>query len=337
MTARPPALILLALLLVMSIVFAFGIGRYPVTGRDLFDFALAATGLGGMESDRYDLLSNLILDIRAPRIVAAVLVGASLATAGASFQAVFRNPLVSPGLLGVLAGAGFGAALGILVSGSWVVVQLLAFACAVLAVLFALGIANLFGGASLVMLILGGIISGALFSALLTLVKYAADPGDQLPAITYWLMGNLGTARMEQLQWAALPVLAGILIIWVLGRALDAMSMGDEEAQTLGVPVAAVRYAIIAIATMISAVSVSMVGMIGWIGLIIPHIARLMIGPMNMRLIPASALLGASFLVGADILARSLSGIEIPIGIVTEILGIPIFVLVLARVRRGWT
>ncbi|ABL71114.1 iron ABC transporter permease [Paracoccus methylovorus] len=337
MTARSPTLTFLALLLAVSVIFAFGIGRYPIGTRDLFDFVLAATGLGRMEQDRYDLLSNLILDIRAPRIAAAVLVGASLATAGAAFQAVFRNPLVSPGLLGVLAGAGFGASVGILISGNWVVVQLLAFACAILAVLFALGIANLFGNASLVMLILGGIISGALFSALLTLVKYAADPGDQLPAITYWLMGNLGTARIEQLRWAALPVFAGILIVWMLGRALDAMSMGDDEAHTLGVPVALIRYAVIAVATMVSAISVSMVGIIGWIGLIIPHIARLMIGPMNMRLIPASALLGASFLVGADILARSLSGIEIPIGIVTEIVGIPIFVLVLSRVRRGWT
>lgn len=127
-----------------------------------------------------------------------------------------------------------------------------------------------------------------------------------------------------------------ILIVRMLGRALDAMSMGDDEAHTL-VPVALIRYAVIAVATMVSAISVSMMGIIGWIGLIIPHIARLIIGPMNMRLIPASALLGASFLVGADILARSLSGIEIPIGIVTEIVGIPIFVLVLSRIRRGWT
>lgn len=331
------AFVILILLLATSIVCAFSIGRYPVGVGDLLDFAAAWTGLRHMDPSRYDLLSNLIFDIRAPRIAAAALVGASLATAGAAFQAVFRNPLVSPGLLGVLSGAGFGAAVGILVSGNWMVVQLLAFACGLLAVLVALAIANLFGNASLVMLILGGIISSALFSALLTLVKYAADPTNELPAIVYWLMGNLGTARMEQLAWAALPMLAGIIVMSALGRALDAMAMGDDEAHTLGVPVTVIRYAIIAIATMISAVSVSMVGIIGWIGLIIPHIARLLIGPLNMGLIPASALLGAAFLISADIVARAMSGIEIPIGIVTELLGIPIFILVLSRVRRGWT
>lgn len=333
----PHALKVLALLLAASIVFAFSIGRYPVGIGDLVEFAAAWLGLRHMDQSRFDLLSNLIVDIRAPRIAAAVLVGASLATAGAAFQAVFRNPLVSPGLLGVLSGAGFGAAIGILVSGNWIVVQLLAFACGILAVVFALGVANLFGNASLVMLILGGIISGAFFSAMLTLVKYAADPTNELPAIVYWLMGNLGTARMQQLGWAALPMLGGILAMATLGRALDAMSMGDDEAHTLGVPVTVIRYLVIALATMISAISVSMVGIIGWIGLIIPHIARLLIGPLNMRLIPASALLGAAFLVIADILARAMSGIEIPIGIVTEILGVPIFILVLSRVRRGWT
>ena len=332
----PHALKGLALLLVASVVFAFSIGRYPVGIGELFDFAASWLGFREMDPDRYDLLSNLVIDVRAPRIVAAILVGASLASAGAAYQAVFRNPLVSPGLLGVLSGAGFGAAVGILVSGNWIVVQLLAFACGILAVLFALGIANLFGSASLVMLILGGIISGAFFSAMLTLVKYTADPTNELPAIVYWLMGNLGTARMEQLEWAALPLLGGILVMSALGRALDAMSMGDDEAHTLGIPVTLIRYTIIAIATMVSAISVSMVGIVGWIGLIIPHIARLAIGPLNMRLIPASALLGGAFLVYADILARAISGIEIPIGIVTEILGIPIFILVLSRVRRGW-
>lgn len=333
----PHAIKIFVLLLAGSILFAFSIGRYPVGIGDLLAFGAAALGIRDMAPDRYDILGNLIIDIRAPRIIAAVLVGAALSAAGASFQAVFRNPLVSPGLLGVLAGAGFGAAIGILISGNWVLVQMLAFGCGILAVLCALAIANLFGNASLVMLILGGIIAGAFFSALLTLVKYAADPSDELPAIVYWLMGNLGTARMDQIRWAALPILAGVAILSVLGRALDALAMGDDEARTMGVPVTAVRYGVIATATMVSAISVSMVGIVGWIGLIIPHIARLLIGPLNLRLIPASALLGAAFLVCADILARSLSGIEIPIGIVTEILGIPIFILVLGRVRRGWT
>lgn len=333
----PHAFKILALLLAASIVFAFSIGRYPIGIRDLFEYAAASFGFLQMDDDRYKLLSNLIVDIRTPRIMAAVLIGASLATAGAAYQAVFRNPLVSPGLLGVLSGASFGAAIGIVLSGNWIVVQGLALACGILAVLFALAIANLFGNPSLVMLVLGGVISGSFFAALLSLVKYAADPTNELPTIVYWLMGNLGSARMDQLGWAAIPVLTGTMVMTALGPALDAMSMGDDEAHTLGVPVAVVRYAVIAIATMISAVSVSMVGIIGWIGLIVPHIARLLIGPLNASLIPASALLGAAFLVSADILSRSLYGIEIPIGIVTELLGIPIFILVLSRARRGWT
>lgn len=323
-------------LLLASVAFAFTVGRYPIALSDLFAFGLALLGLGDMEQARYDLLRNLILDVRAPRIAAAVLVGASLASAGAAFQAVFRNPLVSPSLLGVLAGASFGAAIGILLSGSWIIVQGLAFAFGIAAVVVALAIANLFGQASIIMLILGGIISGALFSALLTIVQYVADPTNELPVIVYWLMGNLGSARVDQLLWATPPILIGVMIMSVLGRALDAMSMGDDEAHTLGVPVVFVRYTIIALATMVSAMTVSMVGIVGWIGLVIPHIARLVIGPLNSRLIPAAALLGAAFLVHADILSRTLSGIEIPIGIVTELIGIPIFILVLRRVRRGW-
>lgn len=250
---------------------------------------------------------------------------------------MFRNPLVSPGLLGVLAGASAGAALGILLDGSWLFVQTTAFILGLAAVGIGVGIAHLFGGGSIIMLVLGGILSGALFASLLTMVKYVADPYSQLPAIVYWLMGSLAQAKIDDIAWAAVPMLAGIAVLCRMGRALDALSMGDDEARALGVPVTTIRLVTIVTATLISALTVSLAGMIGWVGLIVPHIARLLVGPDNARLLPAAAGLGAAFLLFADGLARNLFTIELPIGIVTELLGIPVFLIVLRRVRRGWT
>jgi iron complex transport system permease protein len=263
-------------------------------------------------------------------------VGASLSVSGAAYQAVFRNPLVSPALLGVLAGAACGAALGLIFSLPWWQVQVLAFVGGLLAVATGVGVAGLFGGGGVVMLVLGGIISGGLFTSVLSLIKYMADPLNQLPAIVYWLMGSLGMATLHDMSWVALPMAAGVILLASLGRALDALSMGDDEARSLGVSVTAVRYGVIAVATLISALTVSIAGMIGWVGLIVPHIARLLVGPGNSRLLPASALLGGVFLLLADGVSRNAATTEIPIGVVTELLGIPLFLLVLHRVRKGW-
>ncbi|MDR3368546.1 iron ABC transporter permease [Rhodoferax sp.] len=327
----PPLLALTATLLALSV------GRYPLPPFETLHFLAALAGLADMEPARYALLYNLIVEIRLPRVLAAILVGASLSVSGASYQALFRNPLVSPGLLGVLAGASAGAALGIILGGNWLLVQASAFGAGLAAVGIGVGIAHLFGGGSLVMLILGGILSGALFTSLLSVVKYLADPYNQLPAIVYWLMGSLGQVNLSDMRWAAVPMVLGIVLLCFLGRALDALAMGDDEAQALGVPVRTVRLITIATATLVSALTVSIVGMIGWIGLIVPHIARMLVGPGNARLLPAAASLGAAFLLCADSLARNLFTTELPIGIVTELLGIPVFLFVLGRVRRGWT
>ncbi|NTV10954.1 MAG: iron ABC transporter permease, partial [Zoogloea sp.] len=179
-------------------------------------------------------------------------------------------------------------------------------------------------------------ISAALFSSLLSMVKYVADPYNQLPAIVYWLMGSLAVADLRQVGWLALPMGLGVALLALLGRALDALSMGDDEARSLGVPVRLIRYTTIATATLVSALTVSLAGIIGWVGLLVPHIARLVVGPGNLRLLPVSAVLGAVFLLGADALARSLASSEIPIGIITELLGIPAFLMVLGRARKGW-
>lgn len=317
-------------------VLALSLGRYPLPVSETVRFFLSAAGLARMEPDRYVLLHNLIVEIRLPRVLAAILVGAVLSVSGAAFQALFRNPLVSPGLLGVLAGASAGAALGILMNGSWAFVQVSAFFTGLCAVGLGLGIARLFGGTSLVMLILGGILSSALFMSLLSIVKYVADPYNQLPAIVYWLMGSLSQVALDDIAWAAIPMVIGVVVLSLMGRVLDVLSMGDDEARALGVPVAAARLVIIVVATLISAMTVSIAGMIGWVGLIVPHIARLLVGPGNACLLPASAGLGAAFLLLADSIARNALATEIPIGIVTELIGIPVFLLVLSRVRRGW-
>ncbi|WP_296706821.1 iron ABC transporter permease [Rhodoblastus sp.] len=342
--ARPPwrrrapgALPLLAVVLVLSAAGAMTLGRYPLSLGDLLAFFGARLHLVSLAPERDDLLRNLILEIRAPRVIAAASIGAALSVAGAAFQSVFRNPLASPGLLGALGGSCFGAALALLLGLSWAAVQGLSFIGGLAAVALGVGVANAFGAASMITLVLGGMISGAFFTALLSALKYMADPYDQLPTIVYWLMGSLTGISLSQALTAAPAMLAGIAALLALARPMDALAMGEDEARSLGVPVGLVRYGAIAAATFITALAVSLAGMIGWIGLFAPHFARLVVGPRNALLLPASALVGAIFLIGADCLARSLVKGEIPIGIVTELLGIPAFLLVLRRSRRSWT
>lgn len=329
-------LLVLPVILVCSILFALTVGRYPMALADILAWLGTRLDLVSMTPDSFQTFDRIIMEVRLPRILAAALVGAALASSGCAFQAVFRNPLVSPGILGVLSGASFGAALGMLVMENWLYVQLSAFCMGLLAVGFGVLIARLFGGGSLIMLVLGGMISAALFTSGLSVVKYLADPYEQLPSLIYWLMGSLGGLDWPQIQWAAGPILAGVFLLTISGRALDALTMGDDEARTLGVPVVFVRYGVIAAATLVSSLSVSMVGMIGWLGLVIPHVARLLFGPGNIGLIPGSALLGAIFLVSVDTLARSLTHAELPIGVLTDLLGIPLFLLVLGRAKRAW-
>ncbi len=319
-----------------AIAGALTLGRFPVGLDDILGFGLAAVGIGAMAPDRFDALYNLIVEIRLPRVLAAVMVGAALSVSGAAFQAVFRNPLVSPGLLGVLGAASFGAALGMVLSLDWIAIQGLSFAMGLVGVGFGVLVAGLFGQLSVLMLVLGGIVSSSLFSALLSIVMYVADPDHDLPNIVYWLMGSLARTDLTQAGWLSVPVVGAIGLLSLMGRALDVLSMGDDEARSLGLPVHLVRGAVIVLATLISALTVSVAGMIGWVGLIIPHVARLLVGPGNALLLPTSACLGALFLLGCDVLARSVTAAEIPIGILTELVGIPVFLLVLNRVRRGW-
>ena len=332
-------LVVMLVVLAMTVLLSMLLGRYPVSLADLqlyFSSHLLGQRVADIDISRVQVLGNILMDIRLPRIVAAILIGASLSVAGVVFQSMFMNPLVSPGVLGVLSGASLGAAVGMIVGKSWLVVQLGAFSCGLLAVTIALSLALINRGNRLLMLILGGIISGAMFTALLSVVKYLADPYEQLPAIVYWLMGGLSATDAGTVLTVSLPMVAGILLLLALSGYLNVMSMGDEEARSLGVNVTLLRLLFIFLATIISALTVILGGIIGWVGLLIPHIARMIVGPDNRLLLPAAALIGATYLVIADDMARLLFSVEIPIGILTSLIGIPFFAFVLAKTRKGW-
>ncbi len=329
-----PALILL---LVLTVAFSMTLGKYPLALSDIAGFfVFKIFGAGSMEFERYNLMESLLLDIRMPRILAAILIGASLAVAGSAFQAMFVNPLVSPSLLGVLAGASFGAALGMVFFKSWVAVQVATFLFGFLAVLVSVGIARMHKGNTLLLLVLGGVISSALFTSLLSVIKYIADPYNQLPAITQWLMGGLSLVDGKILLTAGIPQLVSIALVCLFSGYLNALSMGDEEARALGISVEWIRMLLIFLATLMSALTVVLAGMIGWVGLIIPHITRMLVGPNNKVVIPASALIGAIYLIVVDDVSRMLFNVEIPIGITTSLIGIPFFAIILRKAKKGW-
>ena len=289
------------------------------------------------ESYNIELIHNIIVEIRLPRILLAILIGAALATSGAVFQAMFVNPLVSPGILGVLAGASFGAACGMLLSQSWLVVQIMAFIFGFIAVAFSVFIGSMVTSSrSTVMLVLGGVISGSLFTSLLSVVKYVADPYSTLPAIVYWLMGSLSMAQLNEVLLVGIPILLSIAGMIFMSKYFDLLSLGDEEAKALGVNVKIIRIIAIILATLASSLSVVMAGIIGWVGLIIPHIIRMAVGPSHKLLIPLSAIVGGAFLLLADAISRLALSVEIPIGILTSLVGIPIFIIVLKNARAAW-
>jgi iron complex transport system permease protein len=334
---RPTIITSLVIILLVIVGFSLTLGKYPVTLRDTVLFFIGQIS-GYHQNTVLDeaLLKNIFFSIRLPRIIAAVLVGSSLSVAGAAFQSMFINPLVSPGLLGVLAGASFGAALGMIISKSWFAVQICTLVFGFAAVMVAVGIARLYKGNTVLLLILGGVISGAMFTSLLSIVKYCADPYDKLPAIVYWLMGGFSLADGATVFYVGVPMLISIVAITLMSGYLNVLSMGDEEARALGVPVERIRILMIILATTMSALTVVIAGMIQWVGLVIPHIARMLVGPDNKILIPTSMLIGAIYLVIVDDVSRLLFNVEIPIGIVTSLVGIPFFVFVMKKANRGW-
>ena len=277
----------------------------------------------------------IVIYNRAARGLMGLLVGASLAASGACFQSLFRNPLVSSGMLGVSAGSGFGAALSIIIFGTTVFTPGFSFGFGILAVVLSYLVGRIAGGSPTVTLILGGTIIQSIFSALLSLLKYLADTESQLPAITFWLMGSLASVKMSNIWISCIPMVAGMLGMLLVRYNLNVLSMGDREARTMGLNVTASKLTVIASATLATAGAVAISGVIGWIGLIIPHICRMIFGNDNKWLIPASISVGACFMVLVDTICRSLTMGEIPLGIVTAIVGGPFFIYLLAKTKGG--
>jgi iron complex transport system permease protein len=331
-----PGLLIACAVLLVGLICAFAIGRYPL---DLADVAaLLYSRLTGGAPAISPAVENVILQVRGPRVLAAVLVGAALAVAGAAFQGLFRNPLVSPDILGASSGAAFGAVCGIYFSFDVFGIQSLAFVggLAAVAAVYLVGSA-IRARDPILVLVLTGVVIGALLGAGVGLIKYLADPYNQLPAITFWLLGSLAAIGPSDLLPLFGLVAVGTLVLIALRWRMNAMSLPEEEARALGLATGPLRIAIIAAATLITSVSVATAGIIGWVGLIVPHISRALVGPDFARLLPAAALLGGGFLLLIDTMARTAAAVEIPLGILTAVIGTPFFIWLLASVNRTWS
>lgn len=322
------------LCLIGGLLAAFMVGR----------FSISISGMIQLLSDIWqgrslpgDPIATIVINIRGPRIIGAIVIGASLAMAGAAYQGLFRNPLVSPDLLGASTGAALGTVLGIFFSLGIVAIQGAAFSGGILAVVLVYSIAaTLRADDRLLILVLTGVVLGSLLGACIGLIKYLADPYNQLPAMTFWLLGSLSSFNKNDLPLLIFPSMFGAMILFALRWQMNAMSMPEEEARALGVRTELVRSLVILAATLLTAASVTAAGVIGWIGLIVPHIARFLVGPSFHALLPTSALIGASFLLLIDTAARSIAPIEIPLGILTALMGAPVFIWVMANARKSW-
>ncbi|SEH88893.1 FecCD family ABC transporter permease [Paracoccus alkenifer] len=311
-----------------------------ILGAAIGPFALSPARIAAvLTGDRSDSQAvTVLLNIRLPRVLAAAIVGAALAAAGAAYQTTFRNPLVSPDILGVSAGAGFGAVLGLLLGLPVVAIQMLGFGMGLLTVALVIALTLALRGAGQVLImVLCGIAIGALAGAGISLVKLLADPEQQLPAITFWLMGSLAGVKRADLAAALPALLIGLAPLLALRWRIGLLAMGDDEARAMGVDAGRLRLLVIACATLMTAAAVAMAGVIGWVGLMVPHMARLLTGPRFDRMLPAAILIGAGFMVLVDTAARTVATLEVPLGILTAVLGAPIFVLLLARGARPWS
>ena len=325
--AWPVQLLLLAILLV-CIVLAACVGKYPVSPGESLQIMLGRT------ENTSEMTVNVVLGLRVPRILASVIVGAALSMSGAAYQGIFKNPLVSPDFLGVSSGACIGAAVAILLSLSATYISVFAFIFGIVAVLITVAIPAIMGNRSNVMLVLSGIIVGTAMSSILGFIKYIADPNTQLASITYWTMGSFSYITLADL-FAVLPIIAipGVILI-LMAWWIDVLSMGEDEARTLGARVGLIRGITIICATLLTAGSVCIAGTISWVGLIVPHFGRMAVGPSNRRLLPMCALLGGLFMLAVDTLTRTIGTTEMPVSILTGVLGAPIFCWLLFRQRR---
>ena len=333
---RRKAVVLTALTAAVVAVLAFSLtlGRYDMDFGQLLSL-LAAPFAGGDALQTAD--ANVFFTIRLPRVLAALIVGAALSGAGCAFQGIFKNPMVSPDLLGASAGACFGAAAGILLSFGSLGIEIAAFAMGITAVFVSYALSSVIGRrmGGVLVLVLSGLVVGNLFQAFTSAVKFLADPNSQLPEITFWLMGGLSSVREGDLLGLAAAFAVGTVGLMVLRWRINVMALGDDEARSLGVDVKRTRLAVIGFATLLTSASVAVAGMVDWVGLIVPHLARFLVGSDHRALVPASMLLGGAFLMLVDDVCRSVYTTEIPLSILTAILGAPLFVYLICRQRRS--
>lgn len=319
---------------VVLVVVSLGLGRYGVGVDTVVRVLLGQVVDLPTTWDAAD--ATVVMDVRLPRILAALLVGAALSGSGAAYQTMFRNPLVSPEILGVAAGAGFGASLGILIGLSDAVFEVLAFALGLVAALLALGIGRLVGSVSPVVLVLAGVVVGATFGALISATQYFANPETTLPEITFWLFGSLARATLPGLVWPTVIVVICLVALYAVRWPLTVLASGEDEARTLGVDRRMVWAVAIGASTLMTATVVSIAGIIGWVGLVVPHMARFLVGPSFSGLLPVATLVGAGYVLVVDDVARTVTALDLPLGILTALVGAPFFVALLVKAGRQW-
>lgn len=319
------------LVVIFTVVFfgSFMLGRYPVSPPELMKIILS--GIIDIPQSWPDAAENVIFQIRLPRVLAAAIIGAALSIAGVSYQGMFQNPMVSPDILGASSGAGFGAALAILLGAGYIGISVAAFLFGLAAVMLAYGISRVSRINATLAMILAGMMIGSLFTSCTSFVKLVADTEQTLPAITYWLMGSLVSIKPQDVAFAIVPIIAGSVPLFLLKWRMNLLTVGEEEAQAMGINTGALRLVVIVCATLLTASSVAISGMIGWVGLVIPHFCRMIFGYDYRKIIPASALFGATFLMVVDNIARLATTAEIPLGILTSFVGAPIFVYLILK------
>jgi len=327
-------LVLVCLVLpVILIVFSLFVGRYDLTISDILSILLEKEKWLA-DPDRA-IEYSLVYDIRLPRALLAFIVGGALAVSGGALQGMFRNPLVDSGMLGVSSGAGFGACLGIIFFHQSFMIYALAFCFGILAVLLSYMTGKIYDSAPTVTLVLGGVVISAIFSALISFMKFVADPMEKLPTITFWLMGSLSRANFQDMTIAMIPVTIGIAGIMLIRWRVNVLSLGEREANTMGVNTGLCRAIIIVCTSFATAGAVCVSGTIGWVGLIIPHIVRMIVGNDNRILLPVCLSVGGCFLLIVDLIARSIVSTEIPLGVLTALIGGPFFIVILKRTKGG--
>ena len=320
---------LMGIILILSLIGSVTLGRYPISFRELW--GILASRIFNIEPFWSPTQESLLLLHRLPRIIMACLVGCCLAAAGTAYQGVFQNPMAAPDILGASSGAAFGAALAILLGYGSAIITLFAFVSSIVTVLLVVYIGHRTKGKRVVGLILAGIMVGSLVSSGTSMIKLVADPEDQLPAITYWLMGSLNGTKPSDVWFVLIPMLLGLIPLLLLRWRINILTLGDEEARTMGIRAKRLRTVVILCATLITAASVSVSGVIGWVGLVIPHLARRLVGNNYQRLLPVAMLLGAIFLLLVDDVSRNLFATEIPIGILTSFIGAPFFLYLITK------